>query len=88
MVQLACLLSKLIPTEAEILRSEIERKETNLKILLLQKDLGKCHYDIKILKNEILKKDQKHDLILEDFKNLVIENKKLKGCSKSKASNP
>ena len=88
MVQLACLLSKRVPTATEILRSKIKvkRKETNLKILRLQKDLGQCHYDTKILKNEIRKKDQKYDLLLEDFKNLGIENEKLKGWTKSKQS--
>ena len=90
MVQLACLLSERVPIEAEILRSEIkvERKATNLTILRFQKDLGQCHYDTKILKNEIRRKDQKYDLLLEDFKNLGIENEKLKGWSKSKANNP
>ena len=78
MVQLACLLSKRVPTEDEILRLEIEveRKATNLKILRLQEDLRQCHYDTKILKNEIRKKDQKYDLLLEDFKKLGLENKK------------
>ena len=90
MVQLACFLSERVPTGAEILRLEIEaeRKATKLKILQLQEDLGQCHYDTKILKNEICKKDQKYDLLPEDFKNLGIENEKLKGWSKSKANNP
>ena len=55
-----------------------------MKILRLQEDLGQYHYDTKILRNEIRKKDQKYDLILEDFKNLGIENKKLKGGQKVK----
>ena len=42
MIQLASLLSKRMPTEVEILRSEIEdeRKITNQNILRLQEDLG------------------------------------------------
>ena len=78
MVQPACILPNKVPIEDEILRLEIEveRKATNLKILRLQEDLGQCHYDTKILKNEIRKKDQKYDLLLEDFKKLGLENKK------------
>ena len=60
MVQSTCLLSEKVPTEVEILRSEIEveRKATNLKILRFQEDLGQCHYNTEIFKNEIRKKDQ------------------------------
>ena len=49
MVQLASLLSKKVPTEVEILRSEIEaeRKTTNFKILRLQEDLRQGYYDTK-----------------------------------------
>ena len=79
-----------MPIEAEILRSmiEVERKATDLKILRLQKDLGQCHYNTKIFRNEIHKKDQKYDLLLEDFKNLGIENEKLKGWMKAKQAIP
>ena len=65
-----------------------ERKATNLKILQLQENLGQCHYDTKILKNEIHKKrDQKYDFLLEDSKKLGLENEKLKWGLKSKKSN-
>ena len=43
---------------------------------------------MKIQKDEIPKKDQKYDLLLEDFKKLGIENKKLKKGPKGKVSNP
>ena len=38
--------------------------------------------------NEVRKKDQKYDFLLEDFKKLGLENEKLKGGLKNKASNP
>ena len=50
--------------------------------------MRQCHYDTKILKNEVQKRDQKYDFLLEDFKKLGLKNEKLKGGSKSKASNP
>ena len=50
--------------------------------------MGQCHYDTEILINEIRKKDQKYDLVLEDFKKLDLENEKLKKGTKGKASNP
>ena len=63
-VQRAYLFLQRVPIEVEVLRSKIEtkRKATNLKILRLQEDLGQCHYDIEIFKNEIRKKDQKYNL--------------------------
>ena len=62
--QRAYLFLQRVPIEVEVLRSKIEtkRKATNLKMLRLQEDLGKCHYDTEILKNEIRKKDQKYNL--------------------------
>ena len=58
MIQLASLLLERMPTEVEILRLKIEaeRKATNQKILSFQEDLGQCHYDTKILRNEIRKR--------------------------------
>ena len=43
---------------------------------------------MKILRNEIWKKDQKYDLLLEDFKKMGLEYEKLKKRSKGKAINP
>ena len=43
---------------------------------------------MKILKNEIWKKDQKYNLLLEDFKKIGLKYEKLKKGSKGKASNP
>ena len=43
---------------------------------------------MEILKNEICKKDQKYDLLLEDFKKLGLENEKWKKGTKGKANNP
>ena len=90
MVQPASFLPEKVPTEAEILRSEIgvERKATKLKILRLQEDLRQCHYDTEIFKNEIRKKDQKYNLLLEDFKKLGLENEKMKKGTKERANNP
>ena len=90
MVQPASLLSKRVPTQAKILRSEFEVKwkTTNQKILRLQEDLGQCYYDIELQRDEIRKKDQKYDLLLEDFKKLGLENEKLKKRTKGKANNP
>ena len=81
MVQLASVLPKKVLIEAEILRSEIEieNKATNLKILNFQEYLRQCHYNTKILKNEVRKRDQKYDLLLNDFKKLGLEGEKLKG---------
>ena len=59
-----------------------------MKILKLQENLGQCHYDMEIFKNEIQKKDQKYDLLLEDFKKLGLENEKLKKKAKGKTSHP
>ena len=88
MVQLASVLPIRVLTEAKILRSkiEIEKKATNLKILKLQEYLRQCHYSIKILKNEVRKRDQKYDLLLNDFKKLGLEGEKLKGGQKAKYS--
>ena len=90
MVQPSNLLLERMSTEAEILRSkfEVERKTTNKKILRLQEDLGQCHYDMKIQRDEIQKRDKKYELLLEDFKKLGLENAKLKKESKDKDNNP
>ena len=89
-VQPASLLLERVPIEADILRSkfEAERKATNQKILKLQEDLGQCHYDMEIQKDEIRKKVLKYERLLEDFKKLGLENVKSKKGSKGKASNP
>ena len=50
--------------------------------------MGQCHYDTKILRNEIRKKDQKYDFLLEDFKKMGLEYEKLKNGLKGKARNP
>ena len=90
MGQLANLLSKRMLIEIEIRRSEFEadKKIPNQKILRLQEDLGQCHYNIKIQRNEIQKRDQKYELLLKDFKKLGLENEKLKKGPRGKASNP
>ena len=90
MVQPTCFLSKKMQTEDENLRSEIkaEGKTTNLKILRLQEDLGQCHFDREILRNEIRKKDRKYDLLLEDFKKSGLKNEKLKKGIKGRTRNP
>ena len=90
MVRPANLLPKRMPTEAEILWLEFEAewKATNQKILILQKDLEQCHYDVKIQRDEIRKSDQKYKLLLEDFKKLGLENTRLKKGPKGNASKP
>ena len=90
MVQSVNLLLKRMLIEAGILRSEFEaeRKATNKKVLRLQQDLGQCHYDMQIQMDEIQKRDQKYEFLLEDFKKLGLENARLKKRPKSKASNP
>ena len=60
---------------------------TNQKILRLQEDLGQCHYDMEIQRDEIRKRDQKYNLLLEDFKKLGLENEKLKKRPKGKVNN-
>ena len=45
---------------------------------MLQEDLGQCHYDMQIKRDEIRKKDQKYDLLLENFKKMGLEYEKLK----------
>ena len=61
---------------------------TNQKILRLQEDLGQCHYDMQVWRDEIRKKDQKYELLSKNFKKLGQENEKLKKGLKGKASNP
>ena len=86
MVQPVSLLPERMATKAEIMRSKIEteRKVTNQKILRLQEDLGKCQYDMQIQKDEFRKKNQKYDLLLEDFKKMGLEYEKLKKDQKAR----
>ena len=77
-----------IEVEILSLEFEAERKATNQKIWKLQEDLGQCHYDMEIQRDEIRKKDQKYDLLLENFKKLGLDNEKLKKGLKGRASNP
>ena len=46
------------------------------------------HYDMEIQRDEIRKRDQKYELLLEDFKKLGLENARLKKRPKGKARNP
>ena len=43
---------------------------------------------MEIQRDEIWKRDQKYELLLEDFKKLGLKNEKLKKGPKGKASNP
>ena len=90
LVQSANLLPERMPTNVEILKQEfdVEKRVSREKNIRLQEDLGQCHYDMEIQKDQIQGKDQKYELLLYDFKKLGLENVKLKKELKGKAGNP
>ena len=54
----------------------------------LEEDLGQCWYDKEIQREQIQERDQKYELLLQDFKKLGLENARLKKELKGKVGNP
>ena len=83
------LLPERMPSEVEILKLEfeIERRVNREKIMRFQEDLRQRRYDMEIQRDHIQKRDQKYELLLQDFKELGLENARLKKESKDKKCN-
>ena len=89
-VQPACPLPKRMPTEFELLRLEleIERRRNLDQDSSYQAELGQYKYFLKIQEDKVKDERKERELLLEDFKELGLKNKKLEDDLKGKGSRP
>ena len=68
-----------MPTEFELLRREleIERKKNLDQDSSYQAELGQYKYFLKIQENKVKDERKERELLLEDFKELGLKNKRL-----------
>ena len=89
-VQLACLLPERMPTEFELLRREleIERKKNLDQGSSYQEELGQYKYFLKIQEDKVKDERKERELLLENFKELGLKNKRLENDLKGKGGKP
>ena len=82
----ACPLLERMPTEFELLRQalEIERKKNLDQDSSYQAELGKFKYFLKIQEDKVRDERKEQELLLEDFKELGLKNKRLEDDLKGK----
>ena len=85
-VQPACLLLERMPIEFELLRQEleIERKRNLNQDNSYQVELGQSKYFLKIQEDKVKDERKERELLLEDFKELGLKNKRLEDNLKGK----
>ena len=85
-VQPACPLPERMPTEFELLRRElkIERRKNLEQGSSYQEKLGQYKYFLKIQEDKVKDKRKERELLLEDFKELGLKNKRLEDDLKGK----
>ena len=89
-VQPACPLSERISTEFELLRQELEI-ETRKNLdqgSSYQAELGQYKYFLKIQEDKVKDERKEQELLLEDFKELGLKNKRLEDDLKGKGGRP
>ena len=79
-----------MPTEFELLRREleIERKKNLDQDSSYQAELGQYKYFLKIQKDKVKNERKERELLLEDFKELGLKNKRLEDVLKGKDGRP
>ena len=89
-VQLACPLPERMPTEFELLRQglEIERRKNLDQGSSYQIELGQYKYFLKIQEDKVKDERKERELLLEDFKELGLKNKRLEDDQKGKRGRP
>ena len=89
-VQPACPLPERMPTEFELLKQEleIERKRNLDQDSSYQPELGQYKYFLKIQKDKVKDERKERELLLEDFKELGLKNKRLEDDLKGKGGRP
>ena len=89
-VQPACPLLERMPTEFELLRRELEiEKMKNLdQGSSYQAELGQYKYFLKIQEDKVKDKRKEQELLLKDFKELGLKNKRLEDDLKGKGGRP
>ena len=85
-IQPACPLPERMPTDFELLRQElkIERRRNLDQDSSYQAELGQYKYFLRIQKDKVKDKRKERELLLEDFKELSLKNKRLKDDLKGK----
>ena len=85
-VQPACPLPERMPIEFEFLRREleIERRKNLDQGSSYQAELGQYKYFLKIEEDKVKDKRKERELLLEDFKELGLKNKRLEDDLKGK----
>ena len=89
-VQSACPLLERMPTEFELLRREleIERRRNLDQDSSYQAELGQYKYFLKIQEDKVRDERKERELLLEDFKELALKNKRLEDDMKGKGGRP
>ena len=89
-VQPACPLPERMPTEFELLRREfeIERKMNLDQDSSYQAELVQYKYFLKIQEDKVKDERKERELLLEDFKELGLKNKRLEDDLKDKGGTP
>ena len=79
-----------MPTELKLLRRElkIERRRNLDQDNSYQAELGQYKYFLKIEEDKVKDKRKERELLLEDFKELSLKNKRLKDDLKGKGGRP
>ena len=89
-IQPACLLPERMPTEFKLLRWELEiEKRRNLdQDSSYQAELGQYKYFLKIQEDKVRDERKERELLLEDFNELGLKNKRLEDDLKGKGGRP
>ena len=89
-IQPACPLPERMPTELELLRREleIERRKNLDQGSSYQIELGQYKYFLKIQEDKVKDERKERELLLEDFKELGLKNKRLEDDLKGKGDKP
>ena len=89
-VQPACPLPKKMPTEFELLRwdLEIERRKNLDQGSSYQAELEQYKYFLKIQEDKVKDERKERELLLEDFKELGLKNKRLDDDLEGKGGRP
>ena len=89
-VQPVCPLPERMPTKFELLRREleIERRKNLNQGSSYQAELGQYKYFLKIQEDKIKDERKGRELLLENFKELGLKNKRLKDDLKGKGGRP